>query len=83
MRQGRQFHSCAIIDVDENPKIVVVGGRNYDILNTVEIFDSKKQVWDQGESLDIPIYMSALIPDRSGKKLLAFFISMCISIESN
>ncbi len=67
MKQGRQFHSCATLDSNIEPKIVVVGGRNFEILDTVEILDFKSQVWEQGPKLDVPIYMSALIADKLGK----------------
>jgi len=72
IRQGRQLHSCATVDVDFQPKIVVVGGRNNEILKTVEIFDYEKKVWSQGRDLKVPIYMSALVPNNLGKYI--FFL---------
>ncbi len=67
MRQGRQLHSCATLVIDFDPKVIVVGGRNDEILDTVEILDYANKVWEKGPNLRTPVYMSALVPDQMGK----------------
>lgn len=69
LSQGRQLHSCAVVDFDFQPKIIVVGGRNAEILKSVEIFDYVEQVWVRGQNLKSPTYMSALVSDNKGWKM--------------
>jgi len=64
--QARQLHSCAVIDLDSQPKIIVVGGRNSEILKSVEIFDHVEHVWVRGPDLKSPTYMSDLVSNNKG-----------------
>jgi len=66
LSHGRQLHSCAVVDLDSHPKIIVVGGRNVEILKSVEIFDHVEQVWVRGPDLKSPTYMSDLVSDNKG-----------------
>jgi len=67
---GRQFHSCSIVSFGSLSKVVVIGGRNLKILDSVEIFDIKTNKWYMGQAFPTKIYMASILQHKFGKSIL-------------